>query len=111
MARDDNPWQVSPSDVKAAAKDGQYDDCLACKVTGASSLYLLHDDISDSLHVGSAALIGAGGWSFYSGMKNLKAQEQRILKSSSPYRMGSRRLGVFSISATLVAMGIWRAFN
>ena len=44
-------------------------------------------------------------------MKNLKEQEQRILKSNSPYRMGSRRLGVFSISATLVAMGIWRAFN
>ena len=44
-------------------------------------------------------------------MKNLKEQERKILKSRSAYRMGSRRLGVFSISATLVGMGIWRAFN
>ena len=48
MARDDNPWQVSPTDVKTAAKDGKYEDCLACKVTGAS-LDVFYMAISDCL--------------------------------------------------------------
>ncbi|KAL1953413.1 hypothetical protein VTO42DRAFT_2852 [Malbranchea cinnamomea] len=88
-----NPWEISKDDVKRAKADGLYDDCLACKATG------------------SAALIGLGGYSYYTGMRNLKAREQEILKSGSKYRMGSRKLGIFTISATLVAMGIWRAFN
>lgn len=61
--------------------------------------------------LGSLALIGLGAYSYRTGMTNLQKQEQIILKSGSKYRMGSRRLGVVSISATLVGLGIWRAFN
>lgn len=63
------------------------------------------------LSLGSAAFIGLGIYSYYTGMNNLRKQEQEILKSATKYKMGSRKLGIFSISATLVGMGIWRAFN
>lgn len=63
------------------------------------------------LSSGSAAFIGLGIYSYYTGMNNLRKQEQEILKSATKYKMGSRKLGIFSISATLVGMGIWRAFN
>jgi len=61
--------------------------------------------------IGSAAFIGAGIYSYYSGMANLRKQEKNIMKSTSQYKMGSRRLGVSSIAATLVGLGIYRAFN
>jgi hypothetical protein len=57
------------------------------------------------------AMIGLGGYSYYTGMRNLRKQEKAILRSGSKYRMGSRQLGVVTISATLVGMGLWRAFN
>lgn len=60
---------------------------------------------------GSAAFIGLGVYSYYSGMRNLRKQETAIMKSATKYKMGSRQLGIFGISATLVGMGIWRAFN
>jgi len=90
---DEAVWDINPKDVEKVIAQDKYDDCLACKVTG------------------TLALVGLGGWSYVSGMKNLRLQEQTILKSRSKYRMGSRRLGVVTISATLVGMGIWRAFH
>lgn len=58
---------------------------------------------------GSAAFIGLGVYSYYTGMSNLRKQEKAIMQSK--YKMGSRQLGIVTISATLVGMGLWRAFN
>jgi len=44
-------------------------------------------------------------------MNNLRQQEKAIMQSASKYKMGSRQLGIATISATLVGMGIWRALN
>ncbi|PWY95229.1 hypothetical protein BO94DRAFT_531145 [Aspergillus sclerotioniger CBS 115572] len=86
-------WDVQPKDAKRALAEDAYDDCLSCRVTG------------------SAAFIGLGVYSYYSGMKNLKMQEKTIMQSATKYKMASRQLGIATISATLVGMGLWRAFN
>lgn len=60
---------------------------------------------------GSAAFIGLGGYSYYTGMANLRKQEKAIMQGPSKYKMGSRQLGIATISASLIGMGLWRAFN
>ncbi|KAK2753061.1 hypothetical protein FQN55_005021 [Onygenales sp. PD_40] len=93
LGKKDDAWEISPKDMKKSLDQDKYEDCLACKVTG------------------SLAFIGLGVYSFVSGMGTLKQQEKAILKSTSKYRMGSRRLGIATISATLVGMGVWRALH
>ncbi|EEH36545.1 hypothetical protein PAAG_06963 [Paracoccidioides lutzii Pb01] len=94
MPKEDTAWDINPKDMKRAIAKGKYEnDCLACKITG------------------SLAFIGLGVYSYVSGVNNLKKQEKVILKSKSPYKMGSRRLGIATISVTLVGMGIWRALH
>ncbi|KAK2768641.1 hypothetical protein FQN54_000497 [Arachnomyces sp. PD_36] len=92
MAKEE-PWSMDPKPVKHVLSDDTYDDCTACRVTG------------------SMAMITLGGWSYYSGMYNLRQREKEIMRSASKYKMGSRQLGVITLSATLVGMGLWRAFN
>ncbi|KAJ5606360.1 hypothetical protein N7510_009141 [Penicillium lagena] len=84
---------VPPKDAKQALAEDKYDDCMSCRVTG------------------SAAFIGLGVYSYYTGMQNLRKQEKAIMAGPSKYRMGSRQLGIATISATLVGMGLYRAFN
>ncbi|EPS33340.1 hypothetical protein PDE_08302 [Penicillium oxalicum 114-2] len=79
--------------AKQAIKDDQWDDCMSCRVTG------------------SAAFIGLGVYSYYTGMNNLRKQEKAIMQGPTKYKMGSRRLGIASISASLIGLGLWRAFN
>ncbi|BCR82999.1 uncharacterized protein ACHE_10401A [Aspergillus chevalieri] len=86
-------WNVQEKDAKRAIAEDTYDDCLSCRVTG------------------SAAFVGLGVYSYYTGMNNLRQQEKAIMQSASKYKMGSRQLGIATISATLVGMGIWRALN
>jgi hypothetical protein len=109
---DETAWDINPKDIKKVIAQDKYDDCVACRVTGRLSSYV-KGGIEEKLtcFVGTLALVGLGGWSYYSGMKNLRLQEQAILKSGSKYRMGSRRLGVVTISSTLVGMGVWRALH
>ncbi|KKK14152.1 hypothetical protein P175DRAFT_0504129 [Aspergillus ochraceoroseus IBT 24754] len=92
-SNNDSAWDVKSPEAKRIISEDQYDDCLSCRVTG------------------SAAFIGLGVYSYYTGMNNLRNQEQTIMQSATKYKMGSRRLGIATISATLVGMGIWRAFN
>ncbi|KAJ5454543.1 uncharacterized protein N7458_005499 [Penicillium daleae] len=85
-----------PSDnrtAKQAIADDKWDDCMSCRVTG------------------SAAFIGLGVYSYYTGMNNLRKQEKAIMQASTKYKMGSRRLGIATISASLIGLGVWRAFN
>ncbi|KAA8649839.1 hypothetical protein EYZ11_004150 [Aspergillus tanneri] len=86
-------WDVQSKDAKRLLAEDQYDDCTACRVTG------------------SAAFIGLGVYSYYTGMSNLRKQEKAGLLNATKYKMGSRQLGIAAISATLVGMGIYRALN
>ncbi|KAE8379672.1 hypothetical protein BDV26DRAFT_291127 [Aspergillus bertholletiae] len=86
-------WDVESKEAKRLLAEDQYDDCTACRVTG------------------SAAFIGLGVYSYYTGMSNLQKQERAVMQSATKYKMGSRKLGIAAISATLVGMGIYRAFN
>ncbi|KAJ5190439.1 uncharacterized protein N7498_009424 [Penicillium cinerascens] len=86
-------WGSQQKDPKQALAEDKWDDCMSCRITG------------------SAAFIGAGIYSYHSGMTNLRKQEKSIMQSTSQFKMGSRRLGVSAIAGTLVAMGIYRAFN
>jgi len=70
-----------------------YDDCLSCRV------------------LGSTALVSLGGYTYFTGMKTLKLQRMAIEMSKSKYKYGSRQLGILTLSATLVSMGVYRTFN
>ncbi|KAJ5082813.1 hypothetical protein N7532_011856 [Penicillium argentinense] len=90
---DNRSWDVQPKDAKQALAEDKYDDCMSCKVTG------------------SAAFIGLGVYSYYTGMQNLRKQEKIIMQGPTKYKMGSRKLGIATISASLIGAGLWRAFN
>ncbi|KAG2027423.1 hypothetical protein GB937_001166 [Aspergillus fischeri] len=47
----------------------------------------------------------------YDDCLSCRITEQTIMRSATKYKMGSRKLGIATISATLVGMGIWRALN
>jgi len=79
----DNPYAYSNA----------YEDCLSCRV------------------LGSTALVSLGGYTYFTGMKNLRLQQKAIEMSKSKYKYGSRQLGILTISATLVGMGLYRTFN
>jgi hypothetical protein len=55
--------------------------------------------------------MGLGVYSYYTGMRNLKQQEKAIMRSASKYKMGSRQLGIATLSASLIGVGLYRAFN
>ncbi|KAL3477146.1 hypothetical protein BJX99DRAFT_226770 [Aspergillus californicus] len=85
-------WDDEVPDAKRLLAEKAYEDCFACKATG------------------SAAFVGLGLYSYHTGMKNLRLQENAIMKGPTKYKMGSRRLGIATISAALVGMGVLRAF-
>ncbi|KAI5286705.1 hypothetical protein KEM54_006573 [Ascosphaera aggregata] len=79
--------------AKDASEKRIQEDCLPCKIMGTS------------------AFVGLGGYTYYAGMQGLKAQEAEIMRSATMFKMGSRKLGIIAISATLVSMGIYRALH
>ncbi|KAL4788179.1 hypothetical protein BJX76DRAFT_316577 [Aspergillus varians] len=90
---EDNALDAQSTKAKPPVAYEEFEDCLACRATG------------------SAAFIGLGVYSYYTGMANLRKQENTIMRSATKYKMGSRQLGIATISAALVGMGVWRAFN
>jgi hypothetical protein len=60
---------------------------------------------------GSTAFVALGGYTYFAGMKNLRQQRKAIERSKSRYKYGSRQLGILSLSATLVGLGLYRTFN
>ena len=62
------------------------------------------------LFAGSTAFVALGGYTYFSGMQQLRASRQAIELSKSKYKYGSRQLGIVSLSATLVGLGIYRMF-
>ncbi|EHY58797.1 hypothetical protein HRR83_007525 [Exophiala dermatitidis] len=76
-------------DPKAFDKD----DCLSCRV------------------LGSTALVSLGGYTYYSGMQQLRLQRKAIELSKSKYKYGSRQLGILCLSGSLFGLGIYRMSN
>jgi len=60
------------------------------------------------LDLGAAAFIGLGGYTYFSGHAQLKAQQAKILQSKSMFGMKSRQAGITSIALALAGMGFWR---
>lgn len=63
------------------------------------------------LCVGGSAFLGLAAYNYLSGMGHLERQRAAILKSKSMFGMGSRKLGVASISMGLAYLGLWRLFR
>lgn len=99
-------------DPNVLLKQEAYDDCLSCRVLGkkqpqpAKYLGLINSNI-----IGSTAFVALGGYTYFTGMKNLREQRKLIEASRSRYKYGSRQLGILSLSATLVGLGLYRTFN
>ncbi|KAL4930772.1 uncharacterized protein BDV17DRAFT_37941 [Aspergillus undulatus] len=89
---EENASSVQPSKAQPPIAYDEFEDCFSCRATGA------------------AAFIGLGVYSYYTGMANLRKQENAIMRGATRYKMGSRRLGIATISASLVGLGLWRAF-
>jgi len=75
------------------AKDRVGEDCLPCRVIGAT------------------AFIGLGAYSYVSGTYQLKQQQAKIIKSGSLLGVKSRQTGITGIALTLVGLGVWRLVN
>ena len=86
-----------------------FEDCVSCRVFGTPSLLPLLLALTVSL--GSTALVSLGGWTYYSGMQQLRLQRKVIEMSKSKYKYGSRQLGIVTLSATFISMGIYRMLN
>ncbi|KAF7512677.1 hypothetical protein GJ744_000244 [Endocarpon pusillum] len=91
---DDDPFPLH-TDANTLLKHEAYDDgdCLSCRV------------------LGSTAFVALGGYSYFSGMKSLRERRRLIELSTSRYKYGSRQLGIVSLSAALVGLGLYRTFN
>ncbi|MCJ1238599.1 hypothetical protein MMC14_006589 [Varicellaria rhodocarpa] len=100
MARDTVPsgtatlYQLQqPEKLHDVIQKDKPDDCLSCRITGAT------------------AFIGLGAYSYFSGQHQLGKQRTTILKSGSRFGMKSREYGITSIAVALVGMGLWRLVN
>ena len=90
------------------AKD-RPEDCLPCRVMGQNTSSMFNSSLT--LDLGAAAFIGLGGYTYFSGHAQLKAQQAKILQSKSMFGMKSRQAGITSIALTLAGMGFWRMVN
>ncbi|KAI1099242.1 hypothetical protein F4804DRAFT_322468 [Jackrogersella minutella] len=81
-----------PENLNSLLKQDRGEDCLPCRI------------------VGGGAFLGLAAYSYISGQRELEKNQARILASKSMFGMGSRRLGIASISIGLAWMGIWRLF-
>lgn len=84
-------------------------DCLPCRITGI----ILEPFCSDQplTNAGTAAFVGLGGYTYYAGTSNLRQQQQQMLMSGARLAMGPRQLGVITLSAALMGLGVWRALR
>ncbi|RMZ82241.1 hypothetical protein DV738_g1835, partial [Chaetothyriales sp. CBS 135597] len=88
------PWNKTEDGFGKPPKDVDLqDDCTSCRV------------------LGSTALVSLGGYTYFSGMRQLRLQSQAIELSKSKYKVGSRQLGIVLLSSTLVGLGMYRMIN
>ncbi|MCJ1273938.1 hypothetical protein MMC21_001731 [Puttea exsequens] len=79
-----------PEKLSEVLKD-DYDDCTACRLTGA------------------AAFIGLGGYIFYSGQKEIAKNNKMIAKKGGNLRL--RLAGIGMLASSFVGMGLYRLAN
>ncbi|WPH01787.1 Hypothetical protein R9X50_00464000 [Acrodontium crateriforme] len=83
-----------PANLKTIlAEQREFEDCTPCKL------------------MGSAAFTGLGVYTYASGMSQLRQREREIAKSGSRFGLGARRMGIFGLSGSLVALGAYRLLN
>ncbi|KAF8864931.1 hypothetical protein BDZ45DRAFT_580874 [Acephala macrosclerotiorum] len=88
-----------PEPLQKVLAEDKVDDCTPCRVTAT-------DDST-----GSAAFLGLGAYSYFSGHSQLQAQRAKIMASKSIFGMRSRQAGITSIAIGLGLMGFWRLVN
>lgn len=99
-------------DPTAVLKQEAYDDCLSCRVFGKKKNQSQQDSILiNGLLSGSTTFVALGGYTYFAGMENLREQRRVIENSKSRYKYGSRQLGILSLSASLVGLGLYRMLN
>ncbi|KAI9838803.1 MAG: hypothetical protein M1838_004486 [Thelocarpon superellum] len=82
-----------PEKLSTVLEQDRAVDCLPCRA------------------IGSAAFVGLGAYSYFSGRHQLRQQEATILKSGSMFGLRARRAGITGIATVLVGMGLWRLVN
>ncbi|KAI3546119.1 hypothetical protein CPAR01_03665 [Colletotrichum paranaense] len=82
-----------PENLDQLLREDRGDDCTSCRV------------------IGGGAFLGLAAYNYLSGMGHVERQRAEILKSGSRFGMGSRKLGVASISIGLAYLGLWRLFK
>ncbi|RMD40987.1 hypothetical protein DV735_g4113, partial [Chaetothyriales sp. CBS 134920] len=88
------PWNKTEDGASKPPKDIDLrDDCTSCRV------------------LGSTALVSLGGYTYFSGMRQLRLQSQAIELSKSKYKVGSRQLGIVLLSSSLIGLGMYRMIN
>lgn len=85
------------------------EDCGSCKVIGTPLSPPLMLNPIDNFRPGTMAPIGVAAYIFFSGRSQLRQREEAIMRASTRWGIGARRLGIYGISASLVGMGVYRA--
>ncbi|RDW91252.1 hypothetical protein BP5796_02417 [Coleophoma crateriformis] len=82
-----------PERLEVLQRQDRGDDCLPCRVTGAT------------------AFIGLGVYSYFSGSNQLKLNHAKIVQSKSLFGVQSRQAGISMIALSLIGMGMYRLVN
>lgn len=100
-----------PEDLKKVLAREQADyDCTSCRVMGktrtivATRSYSIADFTS-----GASAFIGLGAYTYWSGHRQLRLNEQQIINAGK-VNMAARRLGITGLALSLGGIGLYRAF-
>jgi hypothetical protein len=94
----------------ALAQDKDKYDCFSCRVIGNTtslpniSFKLTHPS-------GATTFVGLGGFTYFTGHRQLRQQQATILKSGSRLGMAPRRAGITVMSIGMAGIGIYRLFN
>ena len=102
-----------PEKLSTILKEDNPDDCLSCRLIGASPCSLTEKiGFTDTATpIGAAALSGLGAYSWISGSAALERNKKELLKNKTRIGMGPRKFGLGGIALGLVGLGIYRLVN
>lgn len=98
-------------DPRYTSSDKYEADCFSCRLVGIKYLYDALCGSAYSPRLGSMTMVGLGGYTYYSGMKNLREQRKVIAKSPTKFGYGSRQVAIVTIACSLASLGVFRMFN
>lgn len=81
------------------------------RYVGLNQTCLLQGITIHAFKLGSAAFLGLGAYSYFSGLHHLEKNKAAILKSGSRFGLQSRRTGLTGIAMALVGLGLYRLVN